>query len=140
MKKIKIILILCHLLFLFSFFHIALAQEKEPSEFYDLKIETILNEETDIALITVTGKHGYHINIDYPWKLTINNLDGLIVEKHTYFGSDAETMTEEKAVFRIPFQADNNMIIKANLKLAVCKDIKCIFDDAAISWFPPTTQ
>ena len=143
MKKVSIKFIsafLCHFIFLLSLSITAIAQEKEQGKLYELKIETFHQEGKNIALITVRGKHGYHINVDYPWKLTIQAADGLNIEKHKYLGSDAETMIEEKAVFKIPFGAPENMIVKATLKLAVCKDIKCVFEDVAISWSNPTVQ
>ena len=143
MRKVSIKLIsafLWHFIFLFSLSLTAIAQEKEQRKLYELKIETFHQEGKNIALITVRGKHGYHINVDYPWKLTIQDSDGLNIDKHKYLGSDAEIMIEEKAVFRIPFDAPPNMIVKANLKLAVCKDIKCVFDDVVISWSNSTVH
>ena len=140
-ESIKVVsAFLCHFIFLFSLSIAAIAQEKEQEKLYELKIETVHEEGKNIALITVIGKHGYHINVDYPWKLTIQAADGLIVEKYKYLKSDAVTMIEEKAVFRIPFDSPKNMIVKATLKLAVCKDIKCVFDDVNISWSNPTVQ
>ena len=143
MKKVSIKVVsayLCHFIFLFSLSITAIAQEKEQEKLYELKIETFHQEGKNIALITAKGKQGYYINVDYPWQLNIQAVDGLNIEKHKYLKSDAEIMIEEKAVFRIPFDAPQNMIVKANLKLAVCKDIKCVFEDVAISWSNPTVQ
>ena len=112
----------------------AYAEEPNPGKFYEVAVEKVQHDGRDAVLITVIGKQGYHINIDYPWMLTLHAADGLVVEKYHYLGPDAETLAEEKAVFRIPYRVKRDLTVKANLKLAVCRDVRCIFDDVVLAW------
>jgi len=110
------------------------AEEPNPGRFYEIAVEKVEHDGRDAVLITVTGKQGYHINIDYPWKLTLQAEDGLVVEKYHYLGADAELLAEERAVFRIPYRAKRDLTVKANLRLAVCRDVRCVFDDVVLAW------
>ena len=110
------------------------AEEANPEKIYEVTLKTVQHDGGEAVLITVIGKQGYHINIDYPWKLTVQPAEGLVLEKYRYLGADAETLAEEKAVFRIPYQVNRDMRVEANLKFAVCKEVRCVLDEVVLTW------
>jgi hypothetical protein len=111
------------------------ATVKTSGSFYDVKVVTSASAGAMVATITTTGKSGYHCNMLYPWKLTIEPGDGLTVANPKMKKEDAAQFTEEGVVFKVPYTAtESATTVKAALKLSLCDDKQCQMETVALSW------
>jgi hypothetical protein len=115
---------------------VALAATVEKSgSFYDVKVVTTGSAGAMVATITTTGKNGYHCNMLYPWKLTIEPGDGVTVEQPKLKKEDAKQFTEAAVIFKVPYTAaESATAVKAALKLSLCDDKQCQMETVALSW------
>lgn len=108
--------------------------------FYKVKIEVSGQGDSKVAKITVTGIKGYHCNLLYPWKLTLEASQGVTVEKAKYKAGpkvkkDATAYGEDAIVFTVPFKAtDGAKAVNAKLKLSLCDDKQCQMETVSLSW------
>ena len=66
---------------------------------------------------------------------------GLCVLLLFYIAGRISRIIVQKVITKITLQTiGKNLIVKADLKLSVCKDIQCILDDVEISWAAPTVH
>jgi hypothetical protein len=111
------------------------ATVKKSGSFYDVKVVTSGSADAMVATITTTGKIGYHCNMLYPWKLTIEPGDGLTVAKPKMKKEDAAQFTEAGVVFKVPYTAtESATTVNAALKLSLCDDKQCQMETVALSW------
>jgi hypothetical protein len=104
--------------------------------FYEVRVETARAADGSMtATITTVGKTGYHCNMLYPWKLTLNPGDGITLSKPVLKKQDAAQFAETGVVFRVPYTAaDTAKTVTASLKLSLCDDKQCQMETVALSW------
>ena len=108
--------------------------------FYKIKVETSGQGESMVAKITVTGIKGYHCNMLYPWKLTLEPTEGISAD-HMKFKAgpkekkDATHYGEDSIVFTVPYKASATAkTVNATLKLSLCDDKQCQMEAVNLSW------
>jgi hypothetical protein len=114
----------------------AYAATVKTGSFYEVRIETTRASDGGMtAAITTVGKNGYHCNMLYPWKLTVNGGDGITLAKPVQKKQDAAQFTEAAVVFRVPYAAAEAVqSMSASLKLSLCDDKQCQMETVALSW------
>lgn len=80
-----------------------------------------------VARIVVRPGKGYHMNKDYPTKLTLQLPAGVSSPKPVLVPADAEAFTETQLAFAVKLTAGTagDYTIPATLKFAVCTDSTC---------------
>jgi hypothetical protein len=88
-----------------------------------------------VAKITVTPGSGYHVNTEYPIKLTLTPPSGVALAKdrftaggHDKAKGDADALDEQQLVFAIKLtpSASGDYTINGNFKFAVCDKDQCL--------------
>jgi hypothetical protein len=103
--------------------------------FYVVKVATSGSAGSMVVKITTTGTNGYHCNMLYPWKLTVDPGDGIAVAKPKLKKEDAAQFTEAAVVFEVPYTAtEAAKSVSATLKLSLCDDKQCQMESVALSW------
>jgi len=93
------------------------------------------------AKVTVTPGTGYHVNVEYPTKLTFEPADGVKVAKAELDAGgskkqgDAETLDEKQLVFAVKLTptSSGTFTVKGNFKFAVCDKDQCLPKREAIA-------
>jgi hypothetical protein len=87
------------------------------------------------AKITVTPGHGFHVNTEYPIKLTLETPAGVKLAKtefkaggHDKGRGDAEALDESQLVLAVKMTADKSgsYTINGSFKFAVCDKDQCL--------------
>jgi hypothetical protein len=95
-----------------------------------------------VARITVTPAAGYHVNTEYPTKLTLVSPSGVTLAKaelvaggHDKAKGDADALDEKQLVFAVKLTAaaSGSYTINGNFKFAVCDPAQCLPKREAIS-------
>ncbi len=94
-----------------------------------------------VAKVTVTPNTGYHVNVEYPTKLTLTPADGVKVAKADFEAGgskkqgDAEALDEKQLVFAVKLtpSAAGSYTINGNFKFAVCDKDQCLPKREAIA-------
>jgi hypothetical protein len=95
-----------------------------------------------VARITVTPAAGYHVNTEYPTKLTLTSPSGVTLAKaelvaggHDKAKGDADALDEKQLVFAVKLTAaaSGSYTINGNFKFAVCDPAQCLPKREAIS-------
>lgn len=111
------------------------ATVNKAGSFYDVKVVTSGAGDARVATITTTGKNGYHCNMLYPWKLTVEPSDGVTVAKPKLKKEDAAQFKEEGVVFKVSYTATTGAKpVSASLKLSLCDDKQCQMETVALTW------
>lgn len=88
-----------------------------------------------IARVTVTPAAGYHVNTEYPTKLTLTSPEGVTLAKaefiaggHDKAKGDADTLEEKQLAFAVKLTpaASGNFTINGSFKFAVCDPTQCL--------------
>jgi hypothetical protein len=88
-----------------------------------------------IAKITVTPGSGYHVNTEYPIKLTLTSPAGVTLAKAEYIAGghdkskgDADALDEQQLVLAVKLTpaASGSYTINGNFKFAVCDKDQCL--------------
>ena len=107
----------------------------KSGSFYDVKVTTSGTGGAMIATITTTGKSGYHCNMLYPWKLTIEPSDGVTAEKAKLKKEDAAQFKEAGVIFKVAYTAaEGAKPVNASLKLSLCDDKQCQMETVPLTW------
>jgi hypothetical protein len=82
-------------------------------------------------VIELESRGEYHINQDYPTKITVAPATGLSVPKATLAKADAAVFEERKAKFEVPFMAEaaGSYRVLAKVAFAVCTEQTCVPDE-----------
>ncbi len=116
----------------------AIAGTAFAADNYDLSIKSpaAKAKEKTTATIEIKPKGDFHMNLDYPTKLTIKAPDGVKVEKEKQLGKEAAKFDKEAAKFEVAFTADSpgKKTITGELKFAVCSADKCAPQKETISF------
>lgn len=80
-----------------------------------------------VAYVTLEAASGWHVNKDFPIKLTIDPPEGVKVDKAKQRQADAVTFTDHKARFAVKYTASSagNKAFNGKFKFAVCTDDTC---------------
>jgi hypothetical protein len=88
-----------------------------------------------VAKITVTPGAGYHVNVDYPTKLTLTSPQGVTLAKaeltaggHSGGKGDADALDEKQLAFAVKLTAaaSGSYTINGTFKFAVCDKDQCL--------------
>jgi hypothetical protein len=88
-----------------------------------------------IARVTVIPAAGYHVNTEYPTKLTLTSPEGVTLAKaefiaggHDKAKGDADTLEEKQLAFAVKLTpaASGNFTINGSFKFAVCDPTQCL--------------
>ena len=84
-------------------------------------------KERSVAKVSVRPKAGYHVNVDYPTKLTVKTPDGVTVEKTVQTGKDAARLEKDGIEFEVAFVSDGTgtKSFSGTLAFATCTDTNC---------------
>ena len=80
--------------------------------------------------------HGeWHVNQDYPIRVSRSGGDGLAFPKPELVRADAKTFTEKSASFEVPFtpSAAGDHPVKADVSFAVCTDETCLMQNRTVA-------
>jgi len=95
-----------------------------------------------VATITVTPGQGYHVNTEYPTKLTLTAPAGVALAKDKFIAGghdkaqgDADAMTEQRLAFAVKLTpaASGSYTINGNFKFAVCDRDQCLAKQETIA-------
>jgi len=95
-----------------------------------------------IAKVTVTPGAGYHVNTEYPTKLTLTPPQGVTLAKaelaaggHDNAKGDADALDEKQLAFAVKLTpaASGSYTINGNFKFAVCDKSQCLPKREAIA-------
>jgi hypothetical protein len=80
--------------------------------------------EKGVAKLKVTPKGKFHMNMEYPIKLTISAPSGVTVEKAKQTAKDATKLDQAAAEFDIAFKSDSpgKKSFTGELKFAICEE------------------
>ena len=96
---------------------------------YDVNIQVPSAKATEKAVVKVgvRPKGAYHVNTEYPVKLTITAPDGVKLDKDTQRKDDAKRFEKTALDFEVGFTASGagKKSFTGELKFAVCTDTEC---------------
>lgn len=81
-----------------------------------------------VATISVQPKGPYHINLEFPAKLTIDAPGGVTLEKAKQTARDAVKFEKSGAEFQVAFmpQSAGKKLLTGELKFAACDETTCV--------------
>ncbi|HEV7556040.1 MAG TPA: hypothetical protein VGO00_11320 [Kofleriaceae bacterium] len=88
-----------------------------------------------VAKVTVTPSSGFHVNLEYPTKLTLDSTPGVTIPKAELKAGgrdkskgDADALDEQKLAFLVHLTADKtgSYTINGSFKFAVCDKDQCL--------------
>jgi hypothetical protein len=70
----------------------------------------------------------YHVNLDFPTKLTLESPSGVEMASTSFDKAAAQQLDETKLVFAVPFTAtsEGRKTFQGRLEFAVCTDDECV--------------
>jgi hypothetical protein len=95
-----------------------------------------------VATVVVTPGKGYHVNTEYPTKLTLTAPDGVTLAKDRFVAGgkdkalgDAETFDEKRLAIAVKLtpSASGSYTINGNFKFAVCDADQCLVKQETIA-------
>jgi hypothetical protein len=95
-----------------------------------------------VATITVTPGQGYHVNTEYPTKLTLTAPTGVTLAKDKFIAGghdkaqgDADALDEKRLAFAVKLTAaaSGSYTINGNFKFAVCDRDQCLAKQETIA-------
>jgi hypothetical protein len=96
---------------------------------YDVSIKppSAKANERAVAKVSVSPKGAFHVNTEYPVKLTITAPDGVKLDKEKQTGPDAKRFEKAGLDFEVGFTASGSgkKSFTGELKFAVCTDTEC---------------
>jgi hypothetical protein len=84
-------------------------------------------KERAVAKVSVSPKGPFHVNLEYPVKLSIVAPDGVKVEKEKQNKDDAKRFDKERLDFEVAFVSDvpGKKSFSGVVRFAVCTDTDC---------------
>jgi hypothetical protein len=100
---------------------------------------SIVRGESGQLELHVSATSGFHINLEYPWRLILQANDGVQMESLEWDRSTMVTFTEDEAVYQIPVSTAADGIVGAQevtgeLRFSVCNDARCDTPRAQVAW------
>jgi hypothetical protein len=81
----------------------------------------------------VTPEPGFHINLEFPWALTIAPTSPFLAGKKLV-KSDAKELGAERARYEVVVPSEGSGVVDARLRLSICNDRECRTPSAPVSW------
>lgn len=83
--------------------------------------------EQGVVKVKVLPKAPWHMNLDYPTKLTVEAPEGVELAKAEQKKGDAKALTDETCEFDVAFTASDagDKSFKGKFKFAICQDEAC---------------
>ena len=81
----------------------------------------------------VTPEPGFHINLEFPWALTIAPTSPFLAGKKLV-KSDAKELGAERARYEFVVPSEGSGVVDARLRLSICNDRECRTPSAPVSW------
>lgn len=106
---------------------------KKSGDFYEVSVETRTTGDKSVATVTATPRNGYHCNMQYPWKLTIVESDGLKTAKTVLRKADAKKFGQDAVVFEVPYSVPQGKEVKGALKFSMCDEKQCKMERLELS-------
>jgi len=97
----------------------------KSGDFYEVKVETRQGGHQTIATVKASPKSGYHCNTQYPWKLTIAEIEGLKTAKTVLKKKDAKQFSKDVVIFEVPYSVPQGKEVKGALKFSMCDEKQC---------------
>lgn len=102
----------------------------EGEDRYTLKVEAPSEAkagEPGVVKVTVLPKAPWHMNLDYPTKLTVEAPTGVELTKAEQKKADAKALTDETCEFDVAFTAADagDKSFTGKFKFAICQDEAC---------------
>ena len=89
------------------------------------------------ATVTLTATDGFHINNEYPYKVSIDDAGGLDFSKSDFSKADGDfaTPSQTTGVMTLRYMAKNRRNFRASgtFRLSVCSDDKCLLERPSIT-------
>jgi len=106
---------------------------------YKLEVKapaSVKKGERSAAQLHVEGANGFHINTEFPAKLTVSAPSGVTVEKPSQTKEDAVKLKQEGADFTIAFTSSDagKKDFTGELRFAVCSDNICTTSSETIAF------
>ena len=96
---------------------------------YDVTVKSpsCKTNERAVARISVAPKGAFHVNLEYPIKLTITPPDGVKLDKEKQTKDDAKRFEKAGLDFEVGFVADGKgkKSFNGEIRFAVCTDTDC---------------
>jgi hypothetical protein len=96
---------------------------------YDVSVDAPAGKakERAVARISLRPKGPFHVNVDYPTKLSMKAPDGVKIEREVQRGAEALKFEKGALDFEVGFTADGagTKSFTGELKFAVCTDTEC---------------
>jgi hypothetical protein len=92
--------------------------------------------ETGQLELRVTAGSGFKVNVEYPWRLTLESDAPVTLPQLDFRAADAAQLTEEAAVFSVPVTPSAAGVheVDGRLRFSVCNDVRCDVLQADVSW------
>jgi len=89
--------------------------------------------------ISLTPRGHYHVNRDFPMKVTVTAPSGVTVPKNVLERADAAELSEQRARFDVPFtpSAAGDHRVQARVEFAVCTPENCVPDERTLALVLP---
>jgi hypothetical protein len=86
--------------------------------------------------LRIVPHSGFKINLEYPWRLTLEASDALTPEAAEWTADAAQHFTEEEVVFEIPVAAGEpgQGRVDGHLRFSVCNDARCDTPREDVAW------
>ena len=81
-------------------------------------------------LLQLQGRSGWHVNMDFPFKVEMNEVKGLGIGKTVMTKDDAAEFNDEKVTAKIPIKAleEGEHQVQCSVSFAMCTDTNCVPD------------
>jgi len=89
---------------------------------------------TDVVL-TLEGRGGYHVNLEYPLRVELGGSSALVLEKTTLRAGDAAEIGDERARWKAQahWSAAGPQWIAARVQFAMCMKDACVPDERVVA-------
>lgn len=84
-------------------------------------------------VVEVTPEPGFHINLEFPWALTIAPSSPFLAGKKLV-KSEAKELAADRARYEVVVPLEGSGIVDASLRLSICNDRECRTPSAPVSW------
>jgi len=91
-------------------------------------------EPTPIS-ITIEGRGGFHVNLEYPLRIELGGSEGVVLAKTTLAAADARELSEDRARFETQarWSGTGRHWLAARAQFAVCAPDTCVPRDEVLA-------
>jgi len=107
---------------------------RKTGDFYSVTVTTSKEGGKEIATVRVKGRAGYHCNTLYHWKLAVDPVPRVQLEKQLLENRDAQEFSAGGVIFRVRYFGGSGQKMSAKLKFSVCNDKQCVMEAVDLGW------